>query len=551
MRFALLTFAAICACGQDAASLVVRNARVWTANAARPWAEAVAVRGERVAAVGSNAELAKLIGPRTEVVDAAGRLLMPGFNDAHIHFLGGSMRLEEVDLTGACTLKEMQARITDWALSHPDAPWVTGGGWEYNCFPGKRLPRKEDLDEAVRDRPAFLRAYDGHTGWANSKALSLAGINKETKFDGFGELVKDAASGEPTGCLKEGAMGLVSRLLPPATRERKLAALRKGLRLAASLGITSIQNASGSREDIGLYEQVQREGLLTMRVSIAMSVGPKSPGCMALGDLKGRYSGPGIRVAAVKFLVDGVIESHTAAMIEPYSDGANTTGQLSWPAAGYRRAVVECDAAGWQIYTHAIGDRGVRLALDAYEEARRVNGPRDSRHRIEHIEVIHPSDIARFARLGVAASMEPIHADPDTIEVWSRAVGPVRLPYSFAWASLGKAGARLVFSSDWPASISVDPIRGLHNAVNRQTVDGRPPGGWLPHQRVPLDTALRAYTQAGAWSSFEEREKGTLAPGKLADFVLLSEDLFRIAASKIHATRVDLTVFGGRIVHRR
>jgi predicted amidohydrolase YtcJ len=456
-----------------------------------------------------------------------------------------------VDLTGACTLKEMQARIRDWALSHPGAAWVTGGGWEYNCFPGGRLPRKEDLDEAVRDKPAFLRAYDGHTAWANSRALALAGVTAETKYGGFGELVRDPSTGEPAGSLKEGAMSLVSRLIPPATREQRMAALRKGLKLAASLGITSIQNASGSREEIDLYDELRREGALTMRVSIAMPVGPNSPGCKALGDLKGKFTGPQLRVAAVKFLVDGVIESHTAAMLEPYSDGVRTTGQLSWPEAGYRRAVAECDAEGWQIYTHAIGDRGVRLALDAYEEARRLNGPRDSRHRVEHIEVIHPDDIPRFARLGVMASMEPIHADPDTIAVWSKAVGPARLPWSFPWASLEKAGAKLVFSSDWPAAISVDPIRGLHNAVNRQTVDGRPPGGWLPHQRVSLESALRAYTQAGAFSSFEEKEKGTIEAGKYADLVLLSQDLFRIPPSQIHRARVDLTILGGTVVFRR
>jgi predicted amidohydrolase YtcJ len=551
MRFALLLLAALGASGQDAATLIIRNARVWTGNPAQPWAEAVAVRGERIAAVGSNAAAAKFAGPGTDAVDAGGRLLIPGFNDAHIHFLGGSQRLEEVDLTGACTLKEMQARIRDWALSHPGAAWVTGGGWEYNCFPGGRLPRKEDLDEAVRDKPAFLRAYDGHTAWANSRALALAGVTAETKYGGFGELVRDPSTGEPAGSLKEGAMSLVSRLIPPATREQRMAALRKGLKLAASLGITSIQNASGSREEIDLYDELRREGALTMRVSIAMPVGPNSPGCKALGDLKGKFTGPQLRVAAVKFLVDGVIESHTAAMLEPYSDGVRTTGQLSWPEAGYRRAVAECDAEGWQIYTHAIGDRGVRLALDAYEEARRLNGPRDSRHRVEHIEVIHPDDIPRFARLGVMASMEPIHADPDTIAVWSKAVGPARLPWSFPWASLEKAGAKLVFSSDWPAAISVDPIRGLHNAVNRQTVDGRPPGGWLPHQRVSLESALRAYTQAGAFSSFEEKEKGTIEAGKYADLVLLSQDLFRIPPSQIHRARVDLTILGGTVVFRR
>lgn len=527
------------------ADLILRGGKIWTANPGRPWAEAIAVRGDRIAAVGSNAEADALRGPATQVIEARGRLVTPGFNDAHIHFLGGALRLAEVDLTGACTLGSMQERILDWAVRNPQAPWITGGGWEYNCFPGGRLPRKEDLDAVVKDRPVFLRAYDGHTSWANSKALALAGVNAQTKFNGFGEIVRDAQTGEPTGCLKEGAGSLVGRLLPAVTREQRLQALERGMRLAASLGITSIQNASGNREEVGLYEELLRSSKLTMRVAFALSSGADGIACTRDADLKARWRGPLLRVDAVKFMLDGVIESHTAAMLDAYSDGFAGKGELAWEEGAYRKAVAACDAAGFQIFTHAIGDRAVRAALDAYEQVKR------GRARIEHIESIQPGDIPRFAKLGVIASMEPIHADPATVEVWSKAVGEKRLPNSFAWRALEKAGAKLAFSSDWPASISVDPIRGLHNAVNRQTTAGKPPGGWLPEQRVSLETALRAYTTGAAYASFEEDIKGSLEPGRLADFVVLSQDLFRIEPARIHETRVETTVFNGRVIYQR
>lgn len=527
------------------ADLILREGRVWTANPRQPWAEAIAVRGEKIVATGTNAEIDALRGPATEVIEARGRLVTPGFNDAHIHFLGGALRLAEVDLTGVCTLGAMQERILDWAVRNPRATWVTGGGWEYNCFPGGRLPRKEDLDAVVKDRPVYLRAYDGHTSWANSKALALAGVNAETRFNGFGEIVRDPQTGEPTGCLKEGAGGLVSRLLPPVTREQRLQALERGMQLAASLGITSIQNASGNREEVGLYEELLRASKLTLRVAFALSSGADGIACTRDADLRMRWRGPMLRVDAVKFMLDGVIESHTAAMIEDYSDGHAGKGDLAWEESAYRKAVEACDAAGFQIFTHAIGDRAVRAALDAYERAKR------GRARVEHIETIQPADIPRFAKLGVIASMEPIHADPATVEVWSKAVGEKRLPNSFPWRALEQAGAKLAFSSDWPASISLDPIRGLHNAVNRQTTDGKPPGGWLPWQRVSLESALRAYTAGAAYASFEEDVKGSIESGKLADFVVLSQDLFRIEPARIHETRVDTTVFNGRVAYRR
>jgi len=473
---------------------------------------------------------------------------MPGFNDAHIHF-GSVMRLTQVDLNEAASVEEMQRLIAKYAREHPDAKWIQGYGWQYTVVPGG-LPHRAQLDAVVKDRPVLLAAYDGHTGWANSKALELAGVNKETKYDGFGEIVRDA-NGEPTGVLKEGAQSLVRRHVPQPTREEQLAALRRGMKWIASLGITSLQNASGDVDDFAMYQELLDSGALTARVSVAVSVGPRTTQerVNAIRALAQKYNGPKLRGGAVKILVDGVIETHTAAMLEPYSDKPGDAGRSSWAPEDLTRVVAMADRAGLQVYIHAIGDRGVRMALDAYENARRANSARDARHRIEHIETISATDIPRFAQLGVLASMEPIHADPGTADVWSKAVGAERMKRAFAWHSLEQAGARLVFSSDWPAAISIDPIRGLHSAVNRQTVNGKPPGGWVPEQRVSVATALAAYTRAGAYASFEEASKGTLEAGKLADMIVLGCDPFRIPAPQLHTCRVETTVFDGRVVY--
>jgi predicted amidohydrolase YtcJ len=534
-----------------AEQLAVVNGRIWTADPRKPWAEAVLIDGNRFKLVGTTAEV-RAAATSAAIVDAQQRLVMPGFNDAHIHFLSGSLGLSQIDLTGICTLEAMQKVISEYARANPRKTWITGRGWEYYCFPDK-LPRKEWIDAVVKDRPVFLSAYDGHTGWANSKALEMADINRATKFEGFGEIVKDRATGQPTGSLKEGAMSLVRRQIPATTREEKLTALRQGMKLAARLGITSLQNASGDEEELSLYEQLAREGELSVRASFAMSLGPSAPPPRVdeIAALKSRRLPALLRVGAVKLMIDGVIESHTAAMLAPYSDDTTAVGEPAWPVARFHDVVARLDAKGIQIYTHAIGDRGVRLTLDAYESAAKKNGKRDSRHRVEHIETIHPDDLPRFAKLGVMASMEPIHADPDTVDVWSKAVGPQRLPLSFAWRALEKAGARLVFSSDWPASISVDPIRGIHNAVNRRTIDGKPPGGWIPEQRVSLETALHGYTTQAAYSSFEENEKGMIRAGMLADLVILSQDMFRVDPVKLHETTVVCTVFDGKVIYRK
>lgn len=539
------------------ADLVLLNGRIWTGDGRDSFAEALAISGRQILEVGQNSQIRRLIGPQTRVVHLNRRLVLPGFNDSHIHFLSGSLGLTRVDLTGATSVAEMLARIKAFASQNPSLPWITGRGWEYTYFPGG-MPTKSFIDGIVSDRPVFLSAYDGHSGWANSKALELAGIDRNTAFTGFGEIVRNEA-GEPTGALKEGAQRLVSSLIPQPTRAEKLEALRKGLALAASLGITSIQNASGSPDELSLYEELHQLGQLSLRLAMAFSANEKTSDAeiARMVELQRRYQDHRqLRASAVKFVLDGVIESHTAAMIERYSDLPPTStkpfGELAQTADGFRAMVARLDKLGFQILTHAIGDRAVRETLQAYELTQ-SGGPAGARpatrHRIEHIETLSPADVGRFLRLGVIASMQPIHADPGTVEVWSRAVGPERLPMAFPWATLRQSGATLAFGSDWPACISLDPLRGVHNAVNRLTTDGKPSGGWIPAQRVTLAETLRAYTEAAAWASFEERFKGRLAPGMLADLVVLSQDLFRLDPRRIHETRVLLTIFDGRVVY--
>jgi predicted amidohydrolase YtcJ len=552
LRAGILFCAALPLLAADA-DLILKNGRIWTGDSDNPWAEAIAIRGARIIAVGNNQPVAEYASPGARVIDLRGRLAIPGFNDAHTHFLGGSLTLSEVDLNGACTVPEMQKKLRDYAAAHPKDVWITGGGWQYECFPDHRLPTRFDIDAVVKDRPVFLSAYDGHTAWVNSRALQIANVGLHTHFTGFGQLVADAKTGEPTGCLKETAQSLVSKFIPEPSREKKLAALEQGLKLATSLGITSIQNASGDAELLSLFDELERQHKLILRVNVALSVPPsmQDDAIDHLLELKQNYHGPRLHAGAVKFVLDGVIESHTAAMLAPYSDGSNTSGKPAWAQDAYNHMVVLCDSGGFQILTHAIGDRSVRMALDAYEEARKMNGPHGARFRIEHIETISPVDIPRFAKLGVIASMQPIHADPGTVDVWSKAVGPERLKLAFPWRSLEEAGARLVFSSDWPATISCDPIRGLHNAVNRQTIDGKPPGGWIPAQRVSIESAVRAYTVTGAYASLEEKIKGKLKPGMLADIAVLSQDLFSIPPADIYKTKVELTIFDGQVVFTR
>jgi predicted amidohydrolase YtcJ len=542
------------------ADTVLLNGKIWTGESDSTFVQAIAIDGNKIMAIGTDEEIKKLIGDSTKVIDLNKKLVTPGFNDAHIHFLSGAMILSSVDLLATTSLSEMKKVLLDFAQKNPSKQWLTGRGWQYGFFEGG-MPNKKHLDSLVPDRPVFLRAYDGHTGLANSKALELAGINRNTKYTGFGEIVKDA-NGEPTGAFLEGAQSLLSKVVPESSREEQLDALRQGMKYVASLGITSMQNANGDVEEYSLYQTLHKNKELTMRFAMGFSVGAKTTE-QEIADfikLKNDKTDPNwLKGHAIKFMVDGVIESHTAIMVDPYSDiPVNDRMQAkNWniPLDRYRQLVSRLDKEGFQLYTHAIGDLGVREALNAYElaigDAAQRGDTMKRRHRIEHIEQVQADDIPRFAKLGVLPSMQPIHADPGTVDVWSNAVGEERLPRSFAWQSMLKSGATLVYGADWPACISVNPMRGLHSAVNRRTMDGQPPNGWVPEQRVSIPEALKAYTFNSAYASFDEKQKGKLVPGFLADLVVLSQDLFTIPTMDIYKTEVMMTMVDGKEVFKR
>ncbi len=541
-----------------APDIILVNGKVWTGNDSPAFTEAVAITGNKIVRTGKTALLQRLADDHTIVINLHGKLVTAGINDAHTHFLTGSLGLTGVDLYQCKTSDEAIAVIEKFAKEHPGDNWITGMGWLYDIFEGgmPTTDALQKLDKAVSGRPVYLDAYDGHSIWVNSKALELAGITVETRFEGFGSIVKDAA-GHLTGAITEGARALVSRIVPPPTTDEKLAALREGMKYAAAHGITSIQNASGNAEEFSLYETLLKNGELTLRSSTAFSAGKNTSESDIQEFIQIKRSTEKntlLKAVSIKFMLDGVIESHTAPMLEPYSDadadGKNANSDFALPLEKYRSLLTRFDKEGFQIYTHAIGDRSVREALNAYEYAQKINGTRGRRHRIEHIEQSSPLDIPRFAKLGVMASMQPIHADPGAIDVWAKAVGKKRLSHSFVWASMLKNSVHLVFSSDWPACITPDPIRGLHNAVNRRTPEGIPEGGWVPEQSVSIKDALKSYTQEGAYSSFEENIKGKIMPGYLADIVVFSQDLFSIPSMDICKTRVVLTIFDGKIVYR-
>jgi predicted amidohydrolase YtcJ len=539
------------------ADLLLTGGRVWTAEAERPWAEAIAIRDGRILYVGDAAGAARLRGPKTQTVALGGRLVVPGFDDSHIHLMSGALSLERVDLIEDQTLAAVQSRVRAFAAAHPEAPWVLGRGWLYGSFPGG-LPTRQQLDAAVADRPAYMECYDGHSGWANSKALALAGITRDTKDPVGGAIVRDPSTGEPTGALKEAATALVESKVPLPGAEERYPLLLRALRLLNAQGITSVQDAGYTPAqldaDLPLMERALREGKLSVRMTVSVQMSPgdvDTPVARAVA-LAQVHRGPLLRFGAVKGYVDGVIEAHTAAMLEPYSDDPSQgAGKPNWEPAALDAAVTAADRAGLQVYLHAIGDRGVRMALDAHEAALRANARPDRRGRIEHIETISPADYPRFKALGVIASMQPLHANPDqnNADVWSRNIGPERASRGFSWRNIEKAGGRLVFGSDWPV-VTSDVMRGLYCAVTRKTKEGQPPDGWRPELAVSLESALRHYTIDGAYASFEEAEKGSVAPGKRADLVVLSEDLFRQPPEAILKTRVLLTVMDGRVVHR-
>ena len=540
-----------CAGDRPAADLVVTNARVYTVDPARPWAEAVAVKDGRILAVGTVKEIARYKAAETEVVDAGGRLVLPGLSDSHVHFVSGSLNLSKADLAGAKTVEDIQTRIRAFARAHPEAAWVQGRGWMYPAFPG-HMPHKELLDAVVPDRPAAMRCADGHSSWVNSRALEIAGIGRDTPDPENGRIVRDE-NGEPTGALLEAAAALVSKHIPEPTPEETLAALRQGLRETARLGVVRAHGMGGEFEALDLFDRLRREGGLTTRLSVSMWIdapGPTEKDWAAYEAARAKCDGEWLAVGGIKLMLDGVIDSGTGAMLDPYEEQRGNKGKLFWEPEDYRKAVAAFNARGLQVSTHSIGDAAIRLSLDAYEAAARAAGGPDVRNKIEHAEDIAANDIARFGRLGVVASFQPLHANPDPawIGSWVRNVGPEREQRAFAWKAVLDGGGRLAFGSDWPV-VTVDPWPGIQVAVTRQDLEGRPEGGWLPQHRVSLAEAVHAYTLGGAYAMHRDKDEGSIEAGKLADLIVVSQDIFAVAPREIAKTRVLLTVVGGKIVH--
>jgi predicted amidohydrolase YtcJ len=534
--------------------LIVYNGRVFT-GAGAPMAEALAVRGNQILRVGPNREVKRLRGRSTKVIDAHGGSVLPGFNDSHLHFVSGGLGLERVNLLDAETLEAIQAKIGAYAKANPDRAWILGRGWYYSPFPGG-LPTRQLLDAVVPDRPAYMTCFDGHTSWANTKALELAGITRTTKDPVNGSIVKDPKTGEPTGVLKEAAMGLMSAVVPQPTPEDRLRAIRAAVAEANRLGITSVQEAGSSAAQIAQFEDVRRAGDLKVRVYAAMEVDAQTSEADAdkLDALRTRYaSDPVLRVGAIKMMLDGVIEANTAVMLAPYANKA-TSGEPMYPAADFNRVVSMFDRRGWQIMTHAIGDGAVRMTLDAYERAALASPVpgRGRRHRVEHAETIDPADIPRFGKGGVIVSYMPYHANPTPAQadVWKANIGPDRASRGWIARTFIDAGAHVTFGSDWPV-VSLDPRLEAQMSVTRKTPDGKPEAGWLPEQAIALDHAIDAVTAWPAYASFEEHRKGRLAPGQLADIVILSADVFALRPGRLLDAVVTVTIFDGKVVFER
>ncbi|HEY0006518.1 MAG TPA: amidohydrolase [Pyrinomonadaceae bacterium] len=529
------------------ADLIIVNARVHTMDARVPLAEAVAVYGNRIVGVGSTAEIRRMAGPRTRVIDAVGRLVLPGFNDAHVHFMSGGFQLSSVDLRDAATPLEFAERIRRFAEKTAPGRWITGGDWDHERWPGAPLPTRELIDRFTPDTPVFVNRLDGHMALANSLALRLAGVTRETKDPPGGLIVRDPRTGEPTGILKDAAQSFVWKVVPESSFEEKLAAARAATEHAARLGVTSVQDVSAGN-DVGIYQLLLARGELKTRI---YAVSPL-PDWERLGrtGVRARFGSEMLRIGGLKGFADGSLGSTTALFFESYQDAPETRGLAGdemFPEGVMLKRTKEADARGLQVMIHAIGDRANDLILSIFERVTKENGERDRRFRIEHAQHIRPQDIERFGKARVIASMQPYHAIDDGRWAEKR-IGHRRALTTYAFRSLLDSGATLAFGTDWTVA-PLDPLLSIYAAVTRRTLDGKHPSGWIPEQKITVEEAVRAYTVGSAYAEFTDDAKGTITPGKLADIVILSQDIFSIDPVEIEKTRVLLTIMDGRVIY--
>jgi predicted amidohydrolase YtcJ len=527
--------------------LVVTNGHIWTGNEAMPWAAALAVQSDTLAFVGDSEDVEEFLQRATTVIDARGRLVTPGFIDSHVHFLDGGFRLSSVQLRDAGTPSEFIARIREYAADQPAGTWITGGDWDHERWGGE-LPSRAWVDSVTPQHPVWVSRLDGHMALANTEAMRLAGIPDDVADVEGGTVVRD--NGRPTGIFKDNAMSLVSPHVPPPSPAQRDRALDAAMAYVAEQGVTSVHDAGdvgGFTETLETFRRAQREQRLKTRIYASLPLSQYAK-LEQLVDSVG-WGDEWLRFGLLKGFVDGSLGSHTAAFLEPFTDAPNDTGLLVNTADDLYVWISAADKAGLHVMTHAIGDRAIRMLLDIYERVALENGERDRRFRMEHAQHIHPADMGRFAVLGVIASMQPYHAIDDGR--WAeKVIGAERIKTTYAFRSLLDNDAHLAFGSDWFVAPPT-PMDGIYAAVTRRTLDGKNQDGWVPEQRISVEEALRAYTIGAAYASFEEHLKGSLEPGKLADFVILEEDITKIDPAAIRNVAVDMTVVGGKIVFAR
>jgi predicted amidohydrolase YtcJ len=527
------------------ADLVVYG-RVWTGDSTRPWAQAVAISGNTIAEVGDSARVAGLVGLNTKVLGYSKGMVVPGFMDGHTHFIYGGFQLTSVDLRDAASPAEFIARLKAYAAKLRPGEWITGGRWDHERWPGTPLPQRSWIDSVTPNNPVFVKRLDGHMALANSAALRLARITRQTSDIAGGIIVRDRA-GEPTGVLKDAALDPVFAVIPPPTESQSDSAIARALKWAASRGVTAVADVSVPWFEVAALKRARARGTLTTRVSVYVPLND----WRRMADTV-RADGVGdqwLRVAGVKGYVDGSLGSTTALFYQPYNDAPETSGLMVTPEDSLRAWIGAADSAGLQVTVHAIGERANGLLLEIYDSVAKAHGPRDRRFRIEHAQHLRRQDIGRLARSGVVASMQPYHAIDDGRWAEKR-IGPERIKTTYAFRALLDGGAHLAFGSDWTVA-PLDPILGIYAAVTRRTLDGKHPEGWVPEQKITVEEALRAYTAGNAYGVFAEETRGKLAPRYLADLVVLDQDLTAIPPEAIERAAVLATVVGGKVVFSR
>ncbi len=542
----VLCLGCLTAAQQEKADLVLINGKVYTVDEAKPTAQSVAVKGDKIIALGSNSETQKYVGPRTLIVDAQGKLVLPGFIDAHTHFASGGHSLITLTFRGVDSIAKIQDMVAAKIKELPSGAPVFGSQYDHTLFPGGNWPSRQDLDLVSPNNPVVIERVDGHSVWVNSLALTQSGINRDTKSPFGGEILRDPKTGEPTGILTEAATSLV-KIKVRSENSSPEDDIERALDHAAKLGLAGIHTSSDLNE-IEIYRKLNREGKLTLRVYAWLPIEG-----IDTYIAKGIRQGQGddmVRVGFLKAFIDGTLGSGTALMFEPFVDEPEKLGLPQYPEEKFYQLVDKAYLNGFQIGVHAIGDKAANWVLNAVERAEQKHGKKDLRNRIEHAQVIIPSDVSRFKQLGVIASMQPTHCTTD-MRFCERRIGLERSKNAYIWKSLQDAGAVIAFGTDWDVE-PLDPMRGLYSAVTRKNIEfDSPQGGWFPEQRIPMADAIKHYTLDAAYASFEESRKGSLKIGKLADLVVLSKDIFTIAPKEILTTEVLCTIVGGKVIYKK